>query len=100
MKRIFFGVGSLASLLMGCATVPHSQSVVARRASWELQCPESQVGVKTIDGNALVGTYAANGCGKSATYAVRCTTTGQVCEVVAAGGEARPTASPYIERAP
>lgn len=68
-----------ASLLVGCVTVSE-YTAVARQASFDLNCPESDIRVVELN----TRTYGATGCNRQGTYSGYCDPFGQ-CFIAANG---------------
>ena len=71
----------VASLACGCTSYASVSERIRPRAAFDLACPESEVDVRPLEGDATNGTYGATGCGRRARYETRCSLAGTNCEI-------------------
>jgi hypothetical protein len=72
-------------LLSACSTVNAVKPKIIPRASFDLDCPESEIKVIYIEGKITNGGgfYGATGCGKRISYNAQCSSIGTNCNITA-----------------
>lgn len=73
-----------AALFLGACTTTSTviEGTIRPRASYDLDCPLSQVEVSLVSGGAMEGIYGARGCGRRARYEAMCSPAGAHCDVL------------------
>jgi hypothetical protein len=71
-------LGALLAL-SGCVSTQSVSKHVAKRAAFDLECPEKDIQVVHLQGAAYAGTYGATGCKKRVSYQATCDGFGSTC---------------------
>jgi hypothetical protein len=80
--RIALLAALLSLLAIGCTTTSTViEQTIRPRASYDLDCPISEVEVSLMSGGIWEGTYGARGCGRRVSYDAMCSPAGTHCDV-------------------